>query len=552
MNCPSPLVRSMYADGALPSGDAAELERHLAACPACTALVARLVDERRALTAVLQHDDVAVPVPAFNAPTPWRHVFAGAVLCVLAAGPAAIWTAMSRLELPAALAWLNPFSTERAADLAASFIVFLISEGTSMMTTAVETTAAAVIAATLIWGVFAVVRLKTGNAALLAVALAAIALPSLGQALEIRRSEGVLTIPAAETIDDTLIALGESVEIDGTVTGDVIAFGRRVNIRGTVQGQLVTGAQSVNIEGDVGGSVLGFAESLAIAEAAIGRNLFGFGRDVTTSSNSRIDGNAVVFASSGTLAAPVGIDVLGFASELTLSGEVMGDVTAYANRVTLLAPASVRGDVVAHVASEDALQVSPSATVGGAVRTEIIEGRRGRGPRAEPGLGSFYAWQAVRFGAAFLTGLIVLGIATTLRRATPGTTGIEVLTSAGVGLVTMVAVPIIAVIVAITLIGIPVAILMFLLWSVALYFSKILFSHYLGSMLFERAGKSVHFALALFVGLLIVLTVTSVPLVGGIVNFLLTITGLGMLVIFVWARFQGRRFGEREIEAEYP
>ncbi|MBN1240639.1 MAG: hypothetical protein JXB36_19205, partial [Gammaproteobacteria bacterium] len=131
----------------------------------------------------------------------------------------------------------------------------------------------------------------------------------------------------------------------------------------------------------------------------------------------------------------------------------------------------------------------------------------------------------------------------------------------GVGLVAMVATPIIAVIVAVTLIGIPLALLMFLVWGLAMYFSKILFSHYLGRTLFARAGRQPHFALSLLVGLLIVLTVTSVPLIGGIVGFLLTITGLGMLAIFLWGRFRGPRFGEErfgedrggeDLEARYP
>src|SRR5690606_23629760 len=139
---------------------------------------------------------------------------------------------------------------------------------------------------------------RGGGAAVFSVALAALAFSMQSQALEIRRSEDLVSIPAAATIDDTLIALGQDVEIDGTVTGDLIAFGQRVVIRGTVGGQLVTGARTVVIEGDLGGSVLGFAETLTVGGGAIDRNLYGFARQLTAGNAAEIRGNAIVFASN--------------------------------------------------------------------------------------------------------------------------------------------------------------------------------------------------------------------------------------------------------------
>src|SRR5690606_5358298 len=223
-----------------------------------------------------------------------RPLWSAALAALLAAGPLSIWAAITNIDLPAALAWLNPFSVDRAASLASRSVLFLMDEGVSMMTTTAEAIAAAVVTGALLWGLAAAFRARGTNTALLAVTLAAVALPSLGQALEIRRSEGVLTIPAGETIDDTLIAFGENIEIDGNVTGDLIAFGRRVNVRGAVQGQIVTAAQSVTVQGDIGGGVIGFAENLSFAQAAIAGNVYGFGREVITSEDAEIGGNAVV------------------------------------------------------------------------------------------------------------------------------------------------------------------------------------------------------------------------------------------------------------------
>src|SRR5690606_3305152 len=152
---------------------------------------------------------------------------------------------------------------------------------------------------------------------------------------------------------------------------------------------------------------------------------------------------------------------------------------------------------------------------------------------------SFLVREAVSFGAAFLTGLILLWLVPPIARMSLDTAG-EAVTSAGIGLVTLVAVPIIAIMTAITLIGLPIAILGVLVWLAAIYLAKIVVAHFIGRKLFARAGRPTHFALALLVGLLLVFVVVNVPLVGGLVNFLLTITGLGMLVIFVWGLFQDR------------
>lgn len=408
-----------------------------------------------------------------------------------------------------------------------------------MLTSAIEIAGAAVLTIVLV-AAAAAGRRRGGTAAVLAVAVAAVVFaPQSGEALEIRRAEQLLSVPAGETIDDTLIALGDSIEIDGTVTGDLIALGRRVVIRGAVDGQLVTAARTVDIEGSLGGSVLGFAQTLTVRDGKIARNLFGFGQQVTASGDVTIGGNAVVFGSNAALAGTVSSDVYGFAGELDVSSAVGGDLTAYAGTVRVLGPARIDGDVVAHVQSESALQVSSGATISGTVRTEIEDGLAREKPSVAREAAGFLASQVVRFGAAFVTGLILLWLVPPLKRMSLDSAG-EVVTSAGVGLVTLVAVPIIALMTAVTLIGLPIAILGVLVWLVWIYFAKIVLAQFIGRKLFDRTDRSRHFALTLLVGLLLVFLAINIPLLGGLLNFLMTITGLGMLVIFLWGLSRGR------------
>jgi len=530
----------MYVDEAITAAERARLDDHLATCDACSRVVAALGDEAEALRCALRKEESTVPIPAFRRPDVRRGpLAAAAVLIALASSSLILVDALRALRVPEPLAWLNPFTPSNVVNLVLDALVFVAMEGRSMWISAIEIAGAAVVVALVVAAALAAARRIGSGAAVFSAALAALAFSTQSEALEIRRAEGVVSVAADETIDDTLIALGEEIEIDGTITGNLIAFGRRVVIRGAVEGQLVTGARSVEIAGRVDGSVLGGAETLILASGAIAGDLYGFARELTVSREAAIDGNGIVFASNAMIAGTIGRDLHGFAAEAEATGTVRGDFVAHAATLRVRSPARIEGDLIAHVSDEDAVSVSPG-TVAGDVQTRVRDDFRGPGPRgADRGTGSFLAGQAVRFGAAFVTGLILLWLVPPLARMSIDTAG-ESVTAAGVGLVALVAVPIIALMTAITLIGLPVALLAILAWLVALYLAKIVVAHFIGRRIFEAAGRPAHFALALLVGLLAVLVAINIPFVGLLINFVLTITGLGMIVVLIWGLFQDR------------
>ena len=541
MSCPEELEWSMYVDGAATAAEPARLAEHLASCAACGALVDALREEARALRAALAAEDAEIPIPALRGAAARRgRLGAAAVLIGLASSSFVLADVLGTLRVPEPLAALNPFTRADVLDLVFGACIFIATEGKSMLTSAIQTAGAAVLVALLVAAALAAAR-RGGGAAVFSAALAALAALAFSprsDALEIRRAEGVVSVAADETIDDTLIALGRDIEINGTVTGDLIALGQRVVIRGSVGGLLVAGARTVEIEGDLGGSVLGAAEVVTVGGGALARNVYGFAREITIGRDARIDGNGVLFASTARIDGPVGRDLYGFAGEVEATGRVGGDLVAHAGTLRVREPARIEGDVIAHVSSENAVSVSPG-TVAGDVLTRLRSEAEGRERRGSEGVGAFLAGQAVRFGAAFVTGLILLWLVPPIGRISLDTPG-ETVTSAGVGLVALVAVPIIALMTAITLIGLPIAILAVLAWLAALYLAKILVAHLIGKIVLDRTGRPAHFALALLVGLLLVFVAINIPLIGGLLNFVLTITGLGMIVVFVWGLFQER------------
>jgi len=227
----------------------------------------------------------------------------------------------------------------------------------------------------------------------------------------------------------------------------------------------------------------------------------------------------------------VGRDVLGAAETLEVAATIGGTLSAYTKRLTLLAPAHVKGDVRAHgLERKDHVVVSPGAVIGGELTTtlEKVPGQQNRYLTAH-----FYVWELVWFAAAFISGLVLLSIVPALRRI-PFDGVSDALRNGGVGLVVLVATPIIALLASVTIIGLPLGIVAFMAWGVALYVAKLVVAQLVGAHVMEAVvERSAHFATVFGVGLFIVTLATNLPFIGGLVGFGATLVGLGVVVSFV-------------------
>ena len=531
MTCPSQVTLSMYADDALEAKDAELLERHAATCTTCRTRVAAFRREREVLRAVLREVDVA-PIPKFTPPLNVRELLV-LVLGVALIGGFAIgfWNTVGA-SVPDWLRWLNPFEWGDLAERGFEVVAFFVYEGTAMWTATLNAVGAALFVGLFGWVSVAAARRRGFSAVAASLLAVVIALPSIGHAFE-RRTGNLITVAAGETIEDTLFAAGDTIEIDGDVNGDLLAFGRSITVRGNVAGNLFTGGESINVEGMIGGSIIGGAQSLSLARARVGGNLFGFVNEIDVDDAAEIAGNAVAFGNGIGIDGRVGSDLMGFGNMMTVGGTVLGDVEGFAASIRLLPTARVTGNLTAHVDSEDDLIIADGAVVGGATDVQIVEREQRRNRYSTVG---FYVRQVVRLGAAFLTGLVLLWLFPALRAVSLPTV-IAVLRSAAIGFGAMVALPIAAVLICLTIVGLPLGVLTFVVGAIGLYFAKTVLALVIGRSLFRDPANPPHQALALLAGLATVIVAINVPLIGGLANFLLTIVGFGILVTMVLARF---------------
>lgn len=536
MSCPSPLICSMYVDGALAASDAAEIDKHLSKCSSCATLVAALARESRMLREVLQNAKGAIAIPKFRPPLRVLDLLVfGMATAAMAWLSTAFWAGIAEW-VPSGLHWLNPLHPGELLDSLISVIVYLSREGIAMIATTIDSIGAAALSAMLAVGLFSTLKKRAGSAALLSVLLLAIIVPSLGHAIEIRRGEGLMSVAASETVDDTLVVFGESVSIDGNINGDLVAFARSVTVRGEVTGDLIAFAETVTVEGRVTGNTFGFGRAVVLSRAQVGGNLYGFGRDVTVGTDARVGGNATMFGNSTAMRGRVGVDLLSFAGEVQIGGEVVRNAEVHAGRVTVLAPARIGGNLTAHIGNEDNLQTAPGAVIAGATDSQISEDLADANRYLTA---SFYMRQAMRLGAAFLAGLIALWAFPALRTATL-TSGAHALKAAGIGLILAVTLPVFAVIACITIVGIPLGIIGVIAWILGLYFAKIVAAVFIGRTLFASPSGLPHHAAFLLAGLVVVLIAVNLPYVGGLLNIALTLTGLGMITTHFLRRWTRR------------
>ena len=540
MKCPDEPTLMMLADDELDGPAAAAVQAHAGRCSSCGPMLTHLRSERRALVEALREvaldDAVAVSAatgrtaaPAASGGRWWELGSLAAAVCAVvvvaaaAAGAASIWLGSLPLD------WINPFHPSgRLTWLFTGTTLGLAAlQNGAVLATLVSSISQAATVLLLMLVVLAGARVsrRVAVTGLLAVLLAAVAVPA--EAIVVRQATGDVVVPAGETVDDTLIAGGERIVIEGTVNGDVVVGGGRVEIRGTVHGNLVAWSQYTEVDGEVGGSVFASGQDIAV-RGSVGGSLYAFGQFVRVLDGARIAGSVASSSQGLTIDGVVDRGVLAGTYRLELDGVVQRDVLAQAGRITVGPDARIAGTLTARVGDADDLRVDPAARLGAEPDVRLSSGESAPSRYLT---GSFYLWQAVWLIAAFLTGWLLLWVA-------PGAAEVEfgnpatALRTLGIGFLCVVATPVAAIIAGVTLVGLPVALVAVALWALAIYLAKIPVAFFLGrTFLGPRVLGGP--APALLVGLLAVFVAVNLPFVGWIINLALTLVGVG--VLFAWA-----------------
>jgi cytoskeletal protein CcmA (bactofilin family) len=322
------------------------------------------------------------------------------------------------------------------------------------------------------------------------------------------RSGGEVTIAADETVPHDLYVSGGRVQIDGTIQGDLVAAGGDVDIDGRVQGDLIVAGGDVTIGGTVDGDVRA-AGGMVRVEGAVQED-------------------ALVTAGRFVLAggASIGQDLIFGTGQTTLDGSVAGGVLGSS------------GDY------------SANGTIGGSEDVTLDDGQ---GPTVVERL----IGQLRRYITIVVLGLLLLWLAPRLFGAAARLLRERPLPSAGFGLaaVALVALALLVMLLAIVLAAIVLGwlgftgllattiaglllaggLLVFALMVSAFYLADAVVGVTIGRLLL-RGEQPSRLTWALLLGVLIVVVLTAIPLVGGLLQIVAAVLGIGALVWSAWRR----------------
>lgn len=334
-------------------------------------------------------------------------------------------------------------------------------------------------------------------AVLLLVVVGLAVVPGVALADQTRAGGTVVIGPDERVAEDLTVAAG-TVIVHGEVDGDLVAFAGTVLVAngGTVTGDVEAFAGTVQIDGMVDGSISAAAGTLQLGEDAT-----------------------------------IGGSISAAAGSIRLLGSVDGDVEAGAGSVSLGEDARIGGDLT----YAGTLDRRPGASVEGTVtrRSEVAVDAPPRGRLPSVLLGAY------AFLVNLLVGALLLLVAPTFAESVVRRVHRTTLVAGLLGLATAVLVPVALLVVAITIVGLPLAVVGGLLFALVLWVGLLLGRYAVGAWLVGFAGVRNRWA-ALVVGLLVVALVGAVPYVGGLVSGVVTLLGLGGLVLVGRERYADR------------
>jgi len=140
------------------------------------------------------------------------------------------------------------------------------------------------------------------------------------------RSDDRIVIGKDEVINDDLYLAGSDIIIDGTVNGDLMAAGNTVVVNGSVTGDLWAAGRTVTVNGQVGDDLFAAAAAVTLGpDASVADDVFSTAASVETQPGSTIGGELMIGAYQGLVAGDVMENLRVGANRLRLEGSVGGD-----------------------------------------------------------------------------------------------------------------------------------------------------------------------------------------------------------------------------------
>ena len=332
-----------------------------------------------------------------------------------------------------------------------------------------------------------------------------------------------------------LFLLQDSVKIEQPVLGDALLAGSEVTVDAEVAQDLLIMGQGVTVASPVLGDVRALAGDIML--------------------NGRIGGNATIMAGSvavGKLGSIVG-NLTVWSATLDIQGDVAGNVSFRGSSLTL--GGRVNGDVETGEIKE--IHWQPGARILGDLKyqatrplnlpVDLVAGNIIYEPATSsallPGAISWF-WELVWFFAAIAFGLIMINFFARPIREINILMVQKPVKIVFLGLAAIIFLPIIGVLLMLTFIGIPLGLITLSAWLLLMYVAPLLVAIIYGKIFLytflknRESVKNISAIWFLVIGLVILKIIFLVPWLGGLIEFITILWGLGGLVQYFRLKLQ--------------
>lgn len=343
-----------------------------------------------------------------------------------------------------------------------------------------------------------------------------------------------ITLPKSEVINRDYFAGSERVITSGTVNGDAYIAGGESAFDGTVNGDLITVGGMQTISGVVDGDLRIAGGNIYFSGAKINGNVTVFGGSINVDQSTDISGSVVAVGGTLQFMGPIGKNLTVAGGEVTVGNTVGGDIWSPGlGSLRLTKGALVKGQLT--YTSENEAVLSEGADVDGTttrrappVKSNDVKEAGGKGAAGLAGLFVFI-WLGDIVMSVILGLLLVFFLPNFVIRVSEKAIN-NIGTSFLIGLVVTIVTPIALLLFMLTLVGIPLSLALFAIFFLVLWFAKVIGSIALGRRILKTKKTESSYK-AMFLGVVLYFVAGIIPLLGGLLQAFITITGLGSLAI---------------------
>ena len=358
--------------------------------------------------------------------------------------------------------------------------------------------------------------------------LMALFIPSTVLAFNVKTADSIY-VENDEVIEGNMYIVAQNITIKGVVNGDLIALAQNINIEGQVVGDIISASQNLSVKGKVGGNIRAMANTVSLMETEINRNINLMATNILIDENTNINWDALLLGGTAEMRGNIKGSLHGVVDRLLIAGNVDKDVSFTVNNkvhqqegkpIQVLEGSNIKGDLSYSYFKD--LNINESAVSG-----TINFNERNVENNWQKNIWNFI----ISVFSTLVIGLVLISLSkkemTIIQEKANNRYGKSLLVGLGVLFLT----PIISIILMMTIIGIPLGLIMLTLWLIALYFAQIMVGLGLGKRIREEIFKTKNKNLMgdLIIGITVLYLLFAIPVFGGIITFLSTLLGLGVI-----------------------